>query len=126
MESMVKILIVDDEPVYCRNLSILLEKRGYQVQIASDGPAALKLIETFQPELLIVDWMLRSEMNGQQLAARLHECLPRLRSILITGFPAEEIEAQIDASPIAALLRKPFSMDELIAQVEAILGPESC
>ncbi len=118
---MVKLLLVDDEEVYCINLRLLLERKGYQVAVANDGPTALKLAATFVPDLLIVDWMLRSEMNGKEVAHLLHALHPNLNSILITGFPTEELEEQINQTPITAVLRKPFSMDELLAQIETIL-----
>ena len=118
---MVKILVVDDEEVYCVNLRLLLERKGHQVEIANDGPTALKLAESFTPDLLIVDWMLRSEMNGQEVAQLLHALLPNLNSMLITGFPAEELEDQLIQSPITAVLHKPFSMDELLAKIELIV-----
>ena len=122
---MIKILVVDDEEVYCINLRLLLERKGYQVAIANDGPTALKVAESFIPDLLIVDWMLRSEMNGQEVAHLLHALLPNLTSILITGFPAEELDEQINQTPITAVLRKPFSMDELLAKIETVVdaGP---
>jgi CheY-like chemotaxis protein len=122
---MVKILVVDDEEVYCVNLRLLLERKGHQVEIANDGPTALKLAEAFTPDLLIVDWMLRSEMNGQEVAQLLHALLPNLNSMLISGFPAEELEDQIIQTPITAVLRKPFSMDELLAKVELIVNADT-
>jgi CheY-like chemotaxis protein len=117
---MIKILVVDDEEVYCINLRLLLELKGYRVAVATDGPTALKLAESMPPDLLIVDWMLRSEMNGREVAQLLHDLLPRLKSILITGFPAEELEDQIQQMPFAAVLQKPFSMDDLLEKIESI------
>ena len=122
---MVKILVVDDEEVYCVNLRLLLELKGHHVEIANDGPTALKLAESFIPDLLIVDWMLRSEMNGQEVAQLLHALLPNLHSMLITGFPAEELEDQIIQTPITAVLRKPFSMDDLLAKIDLIVNTGS-
>jgi len=118
---MAKILIVDDEQVYCRNLKILLERQGHQIEIAGDGIKAMAIAESFVPELLLVDWMLRSEMDGLELAILLHALIPNLSSILMTGFPAEELDQQIIQAPIATVLRKPFATEDLIKQIELVL-----
>jgi DNA-binding response OmpR family regulator len=55
----------------------------------------------------------------------LHTLVPNLNSMLITGFPAEELEEQIHQTPITAVLRKPFSMDELLAKIDLIVNTSS-
>jgi CheY-like chemotaxis protein len=125
MDRMLKILVVDDEEVYCRNLRLLLEREGHEVQVACDGPVALATTTSFCPDLLIVDWMLRSEMNGLELAVQLHAMFPQLHSILITGFPADELELQLAQTPVTTVIRKPFALEELITQIELLANPQS-
>ena len=53
-----RILIVDDEPNIVTSLEYLMQKSGYQVKIARDGDEALALVESFLPDLVLLDVMM--------------------------------------------------------------------
>jgi DNA-binding NarL/FixJ family response regulator len=82
---MTRVLIVDDQPSFCRLLRQLLECAGLSVAgEARDIPAAEEQAQLLQPDLAVVDLMLPG-INGLEGTARLKALLPGLRVILISG-----------------------------------------
>lgn len=53
-----KVLIVDDEPNIVVSLEFLMQREGYQVLVATDGPQALDLIQRERPQLVLLDVMM--------------------------------------------------------------------
>ena len=119
---MVKILIVDDEPDIVELLSYNLEKEKFSIVKAYDGEAALGLVRSEKPELMILDLML-PKMNGLDVckAVRRNPETANLPIIMLTA-KGEEID-KIIGLEIGAddYITKPFSVKELIARVRAIL-----
>ena len=69
-KSPARILVVDDLAASAETLMTLLEMEGYEVKIASEGMAALKIAEDFRPEVVLLDIGLPG-MNGFEVAHRL-------------------------------------------------------
>jgi len=83
---MTGVLIVDDQPVFCRHLRRLLTSAGLTVVgIASDIPQAEELVEALRPDLAVVDVMLPG-VNGLEGTRRLKALLPDLRVVLVSAY----------------------------------------
>jgi Response regulators consisting of a CheY-like receiver domain and a winged-helix DNA-binding domain len=119
---MSKILIVDDEKDIVELLSYNLEKEGFSTIKAYDGEAALGLVRSVKPDLMILDLML-PKMNGLDVckAIRRNPETANLPIIMLTA-KGEEID-KIIGLEIGAddYMTKPFSVKELIARVRSIL-----
>jgi phosphate regulon transcriptional regulator PhoB len=119
---MSKILIVDDEQDIVELLSYNLEKEKFSIVKAYDGEAALRLVKSEKPDLMILDLML-PKMNGLDVckAIRRNPEMANLPIIMLTA-KGEEID-KIIGLEIGAddYITKPFSIKELIARVRAIL-----
>lgn len=119
-----KVLIVDDEPNIVTSLEFLMRKRGYETRVARDGDEALAVVESFGPDLVLLDVMLPKRDGfevAQQLRAAGH------RDLLILMLTAKGREAEV-AKGLAVgadvYVTKPFSTRELVEQVERLLqGP---
>ena len=122
---MTKIFIVDDEPSYRDSLDLILSYEDYEVRTAADGVTALEVAGSFAPDVLIVDWMLRGNMNGFEVAKTLLESNPDLRTIVITGYATPWLIAQVEGIKGAEVLAKPFGVDELLASVESVVDQSS-
>ena len=112
-------LVVDDEPPLRRIIRRRLEAEHFQVDEAGDGASALRLIQS-QPFDLVLTDLLMPEINGRQI----HETLKRYRpTIAVLGMSAyaEEVPPIDLADTSLALLRKPFSADELYLAIRAEL-----
>lgn len=114
-----KVLVVDDESKILNVVSAYLEKEGYQVFTASDGKAALELIERKFPDLIILDLRL-PDIPGEEVCQRIRQ--RRDTPVLMLTAKVEE-EDKIRGLAIGAddYLTKPFSSRELVARVKAIL-----
>ena len=119
---MSKILIVDDEHDIVELLSYNLEKEKFSIVKAHDGEAALGLVRSEKPDLMILDLML-PKMNGLDVckAIRRNPETANLPIIMLTA-KGDEID-KIIGLEIGAddYITKPFSIKELIARVRAVL-----
>lgn len=115
MDSMPKVLIVDDEHACRDSLRLLLSLEDFDIRMASSGDEAIDIAEEFQPDVVIVDWLLRNGMDGLDVVVALRERNPSVQAVVVTGYPSDELEDRIKALPDAQYLAKPFAPDELIA-----------
>ena len=118
-EQPTRILIADDEPRYVWMLKFNLEASGYEVVSAADGPTALKLASTQHPDLAILDIRM-PEMNGYEVCRRIRE-FSSIPIIMLTALaePTDKVTG-LDAGA-DDYITKPFSVDELLARVRAVL-----
>ncbi len=115
-----KILIVEDEPSMGQGLRDNLEFEGYEVQIANNGLAGLKLILTNVYDLVILDVMM-PEMSGLEVCRKAREAGIETPIVLLTA-KGEEIDKVVGLELGADdYITKPFSLRELLARVKAIL-----
>ena len=113
-----KLLIVDDDPDVREIVVSVLSELGYQVHEASSGEEALRLLETLDPDLLIIDFAMPGS-NGAEVAQAVRAHKPHLRILFASGFSdSAALEAAVGS---AALLHKPFRPAELAAAVRSAL-----
>ena|ERR1700748_523256 len=79
-----KVLVVDDEELITETLREILRRAGFDVQIASDGWAALGVVPVFRPRYLLTD-VLMPRMNGVELAIAVRKMFPETSIILFSG-----------------------------------------
>ena len=116
----VKLLIVEDDPFFQRILHKRLTAEGYQVMTAADGREGMRAIVTFEPHLVVSDWMM-PEVDGlelcQSVKTALHEAAPYF--ILLTA--KGEISDRLLGLETGAddYLVKPCDQGELLARIRA-------
>ena len=115
-----KIMVVDDNQDVAETLLDLLEDAGHCVRIAHDGPAALRILESFAPDLALLDIGL-PVMDGYALAGRIRE-LQSLPLVAVSGYGQEADRERARQSGFVAHLVKPVDADRLIALVEELAG----
>ncbi len=114
---MSKILVVDDEDVYQRQLAIALTPDGHDVRTAGRGRDAIDLGARYRPDVLVTDWMLKNDIHGVHVAQVLRSVMPSLRVIMITGFPSDDLRADAHELGAVDFIEKPFSLDRMKAAV---------
>lgn len=112
-----RVLIVDDETIFARNMARILAKRGFHAEVASNGREALETVGK-QPDfdVMLLDVRMPG-MNGIQVLQRLKTLAPELEVIILTG--QATVENGIEAVRAGAFdyLPKPFEIDELIEKI---------
>jgi hypothetical protein len=116
------VLVVDDEPTIRMLVCELLEDLDHASLEASDGPAALTILNSNTPiDLLITDVGLPGGLNGRQIADAARATRPGLKIIFITGFAENAVVGNGQLEPGMRLVTKPFAMDALKMQIADLL-----
>jgi len=116
-----KILVVDDIPQNVRLLEAVLVPRGYEVITAHDGIVALELVESEQPDLILLDVMMPG-LDGYAVCSHLreHDDTAVLPVIMVTSSIGQEKTKAIE-SGADDFIPKPFNHDELLTRVRSLL-----
>lgn len=115
-----RILVVDDNEQVADALTMLLSTVGHEVHTEHTGQAALRAIQTFQPEVVLLDIGL-PDMDGYEVARCLREQgLPgEVRLIALSGYGQEQGVRDREKTPFDHYLLKPVSLDDLQALLSA-------
>jgi DNA-binding response OmpR family regulator len=118
-----RILIVEDEPNIVISLEFLMKREGFEVEVATDGEAALMAVGESAPDLVLLDIML-PKMNGFEVCQKLRAD-PRwcgMKIVMLTAKGRETEVAKGMALGADLYVTKPFSTKDLVAQVKELLG----
>ena len=117
-----RILVVDDEPDICALVAYHLAKAGYRVSTAATGPDALASAREEKPVLVVLDLMLPG-MSGYEVLERIRNDEPTRDIAVLMLTARHEEENRIRGLSLGAddYLAKPFSPQELVLRVAAIL-----
>lgn len=120
METKIKILLVEDDQAITDNLSSLLERSGYKVQVALNGAAALQQVTSFAPHLIVSD-VIMPVMDGRELLRRLRQVNNWTPVILLTQVGSSTERAMALEEGADDYLNKPFDPYELVARIRSVL-----
>ena len=117
------VLIADDEPNIVISLEFLLEQAGYQICVAHDGQEALEAIQRQPPDLVLLDVML-PRLSGFDVCQKIREnpAWQPMRIVMLTAKGREVEVSKGLALGADAYITKPFSTQELLAQVRDLLA----
>lgn len=115
-----RILIVEDEPALLKSISRRLREEGYSVDTAEDGEEGQDLIEVVEYDCIILDIML-PVIDGLTVLKHIRNKGIKIPVLLLTARDA--IEDKVKGLDLGAddYLTKPFSFDELLARIRALL-----
>ena len=119
---MIRILLAEDDASMREYLARALERVGYQVSAVGCGTEAMPLLQSEQYDLLLTD-IVMPEMDGIELAQKASVIDPAIRVMFITGFAAVALQSG-RAAPEAKMLRKPFHLKDLVAEVDRMFQTE--
>jgi signal transduction histidine kinase/ActR/RegA family two-component response regulator len=117
------ILIVEDESMLRELARDILQDCGYRIVEAGSGRQALELWEQHQGrfDLVITDMVMPEGISGMQLAEKLHAHTPRLKVIFMSGYTADEVNADLLQRHRASFIQKPYGHAELTRAVRKCL-----
>jgi DNA-binding response OmpR family regulator len=111
------ILVVDDDKSILRTFTRILQKSGYEIDVAETGKEAMEKTENHNYDLALVDIRL-PDMDGTDLLAKLKNQLQHTVKIMITGFPSLETGVKALDEGADAYLVKPVKPQELLMLLE--------
>ena len=117
---MKRILIAEDEDMLSLIIKDALEIKNYEVVVAKNGAEALAIIPQFKPHLLILDIMMPN-MNGYELANQIRKTDAALPIIFLSAKSQTADVLKGFQSGANDYVKKPFSIDELLARVGVLL-----
>lgn len=124
-----KILVVDDNEVIVKTISLKLKGAGYQVATAQDGAQAMSVVRMEKPDLILLDITYPPDVAGVPWDGfRIMEWLHRVDEsrkipiIIITGGDDVKNKERAMASGAVAFFHKPINHDDLLKVVRATLG----
>ena len=113
------ILLVDDNYDLVDGLSMILESEGHKVSLANSGKEAIGIIDSKKLDMAFIDIKM-PDVNGLEIFLYLHEQNPEVAVYMMTGFRVEQVLSEIVINGKVAVLRTPFSMEELTQHVQEI------
>src|SRR4051812_36117305 len=115
-----RIMVVEDDPEARQTLATALAQSGYSVEIVADGSEAITRLGSWPADLVVSD-VCMPQMTGMQLIDRLRTLGRNEPVVLITGSDGN-MGAWGKPNGAAAVLRKPFRLDELVWAIECALA----
>jgi CheY-like chemotaxis protein len=130
-----KILVVDDNPVILRVLSLALKPRGYEVFTAVDGPEAFNIVTWQEPGLILLDIFFppdAAQTCNSWDAFRIMHWLQRMGGphasnipvIVMSGADPAEYRDRCLAAGAVNYIQKPIKIPELLEAIQKVFGPQ--
>ena len=115
-----RLLVVDDEPNIVELLSASLRFAGFEVETAAGGLEAVETARTYRPDLLVLDVMMPG-LDGFGVVRRLRQEGVRTPVVFLTARDATEDKVQGLTLGGDDYVTKPFSLEEVVARIRAVL-----
>ena len=110
-------LVVDDDPDIRELLFTALEDEGYEVVPAANGQEALAIIQTFRPDVIVLDLMM-PVMDGWQFARELRARDEDIPIVLLSA--ARDLRTHAAALSAAEIIEKPFDLSDLLPKIARV------
>ncbi|MEJ5349290.1 MAG: response regulator [Desulfosoma sp.] len=117
---MALIMVLDDEKDACRLMQRVLVRLGHEVHTFCDASTARRWLEDHDPDLALLDIKLKDD-DGLSVLRFLRAHKPRVRVMIITGFPSAETAQEARRLATEDYLVKPVELDELEYRVRKVL-----
>jgi len=118
-----RVLIVDDEPNIVTSLEFLLWHAGYELRVVRDGEAAIKAMDEFRPDLVLLDVMMPVR-NGFEVCQMIRDnaAWQNVKVVMLTAKGRDTEVSKGLALGADAYVSKPFSTKALLECVKGLLG----
>lgn len=125
-----RVLVMDDDRSICIVLERMLRRLGFQVQTVDEGQAALaaytQAAATGRPfDAVIMDLTIPGGMGGKATIAELRALDPAVKAIVASGYAQDRVLADYREHGFAAVLAKPFTVEEVSAALAKVLGEQA-
>lgn len=124
---MTKILVVDDDPDFVESTRMILESNGYEVSSAANSEQGLKKLAEEKPDLVILDVIMSTVLDGLSMSQRMSEDLAfkDVPILMVTSIANTDYAALFPTDEyinISAFLTKPLSSAQLLSQIKRLIA----
>lgn len=119
----ISVLIVEDEETLAKNISLFLKKQGHEVRSTSSAEDALKELESFKPDAVVLDFNLPG-MDGLEFLGRLLKHDRKIKVIMTTGHGSEQVAVDAMKAGAYDYLTKPLALAKLKLVLDKAVGEE--
>jgi len=118
-----KILIVDDDPIFCETMKDILENEKYNIVIKNSGKQAIKYIKKNGVDIVFIDIKMPI-LNGLEVFLEIKKVKPKITAIMITGYrnEVENLVKNAIENDLYDCLYKPIENKNIINLIEQIIG----
>ena len=117
-----KILICEDNPMAMKTLSVVLEKEGYDADVADDGNVGIEMLQKNDYDLLVVDIHLPYRSGLELIKFVRSDQRKDTPVIILTAFSDNQMQRQAGELGISDYIVKPFNPVDLVAKIKSILN----
>ena len=117
MSKKLRILVVDDNPEFCQNLSDILEMKGFEVATAFDGFKAFESVKQNGFDLVLIDIKM-PVMNGVETFKRMKQIAPGIPVIMMSAYAVEDLIREALQVEAFGFLKKPVNFEKLYKLIE--------
>ena len=124
---MQKILIIDDEPHILMMLKKMMEKAGYEIDLAANGKEGMELFQKSPSDLVITD-IIMPEKEGLETIREMKRMQPKLKIIAMSGGGKISAENYLETASIfgaTRIIQKPFTQNDMVSAVRELMGSDS-
>lgn len=115
--SQVHILVIDDDENIRKVVCAILNDKGYKVDAAGSGNEAIVKTAQNHYDLMLVDIRL-PDIEGTELLTRIHDTVPRIRKIMVTGYPTLQNAVSAINQGADAYIMKPFDVEKMLSTIQ--------
>jgi two-component system, NtrC family, response regulator AtoC len=118
------VLLIEDEPTLGKNIRTYLVHYDYDVRIATSAEAGLAELETFNPDIIILDFNLPPGMNGMDALAKIRALNRRTKVIMFTAHGSIDLAVKAMRAGAYNFITKPVVLSKLRAMLEKAINDE--
>ena len=117
MNNKSKILVIDDDENILKVVATILRDRGYDVDTAETGSEAISKSEQNTYDLMLIDIRL-PDIDGVEVLTRVRDTVPKIRKIIVTGYPTLQNAVAAANRNADAYLTKPFELEKMLETIK--------
>jgi two-component system response regulator HydG len=119
MGNKASILIADDNINFCKTMSFVLERKGYAVTIAKDGPGAIQKVKEKSFDIIFMDIKMPL-MDGVKTYKRIKEISPEAVVVMMTAYSVEDLVQEALREGAYGIIYKPLDIEKVVALIEEV------
>lgn len=117
MENNGSILLVDDNINQCKTMAFILQRKGYSVVIAQDGPQAIAMVEKNPYDIIFMDIKMPT-MNGVEAYKQIKKIRPESKVMMMTAYAVEDLVQEALQEGAYGIIYKPLDIEKVLDLIE--------